>query len=132
MGFFRAGAADSFAGPSSILAHELAVSLETGTEIQIANAPRAAIHSTGAAYDRIEANPAVDDTADVWHRMEILMIGHHLRIRVDGVTTIDVADLQAAYPAFNWPLAGLIGLQDSHKPSGTVEYRNIQVIPLVP
>jgi hypothetical protein len=105
----------------------------TGSEIQLTNEPRLPIHSTGAVYDRIAASPAADASHSVWHRMEILMISDRLRVAVDGVTTVDVADVHAAYPAFNWPETGLIGLQNSHASiAGTIEYRNIRVIPVTP
>ncbi len=41
------------------------------------------------------------------------MVGHRLRVRVDGVNTVEVADVQAAYQAFNWALSGLVRSQDS-------------------
>lgn len=105
---------------------------ETGTEIQITTQPREAIHSTGAAYGRIAANPAADATPGVWHRMEILMIDQRLRVRVDGVAVIDVADVQAAYPGFNWPTTGMVGLQDAHTSGSTIEYRELRLLPLAP
>ncbi|MEX1048882.1 MAG: family 16 glycoside hydrolase [Akkermansiaceae bacterium] len=105
----------------------------TGSEIQLTNEPRLPIHSTGSVYDRLPASPAADASHSVWHRLEILMIGDRLRIVVDGVPTVDVADVRAAYPGFDWPTSGLIGLQDSHATgAGTVEYRNIRLVPLAP
>ncbi|MES2474396.1 MAG: family 16 glycoside hydrolase [Verrucomicrobiota bacterium] len=105
----------------------------TGSEIQLTNEPRLPIHSTGSVYDRLPASPAADARHSVWHRMEILMLGNRLRIVVDGVPTVDVADVRAAYPSFNWPTSGLIGLQDSHSTgAGTIEYRNIRLVPLAP
>ena len=103
----------------------------TGNEIQLTNEPRLPIHSTGAVYDRIPAEPAADARHSVWHRMEILMAGHRLRVVVDGVVTVDEADLSVSHPNVAWPVSGRIGLQDSHATiSGSVEYRNVRIIRL--
>jgi glucose/arabinose dehydrogenase len=103
----------------------------TGSEIQITNEPRLPIHSTGAVYDRISAEPAADARHSVWHHMEILMAGHRLRVVVDGVVTVDEADLSLSHPGVAWPVSGKIGLQNSHATiSGSVEYRNVSVLRL--
>jgi hypothetical protein len=61
------------------------------------------------------------------------MIGDRLRVTVDGITTVDVTDVHAAYPGFDWPNTGVIGLQNSHATiAGTIEYRNIRVVPVTP
>jgi hypothetical protein len=63
--------------------------------------------------------------------MEILMAGHRLRVVVDGVVTVDEADLSVSHPNVAWPVSGRIGLQDSHATiSGSVEYRNVRIIRL--
>lgn len=106
---------------------------ETGSEIQLTNEPRLPIHSTGAVYDRIPASPAADARHSIWHRLEALMIGDRLRVAVDGVTTVDLPDVHAAYPSFGWPDSGRIGLQNSHSgTSGTVEYRAIRILRVEP
>ncbi|MBK1834809.1 family 16 glycoside hydrolase [Roseibacillus ishigakijimensis] len=101
---------------------------ETGIEIQLTHEPREPIHATGAAYGRIPANPAVDNSADRWHRLEILLRDQHLKVTIDGVTCLDEPDLPQTYPDFSWPTSGFIGLQDSHNASGTIEFRNIRLL----
>jgi hypothetical protein len=100
---------------------------ETGTEIQLASEPRLSVHSTGSADGHLPAHPLADATAEVWHRIEILMEGNRLLVRVDGVPTICSSDVAVDFPRFDWPSTGLIGLQDSHNPSGSIEYRDIQI-----
>jgi hypothetical protein len=103
----------------------------TGSEIQLTNEPRLPIHSTGAVYDRILAEPAADARHSMWHRMEILMAGDRLRVRVDGVTTVDEADVRSAYPGFAWRESGRVGLQNAHAAGvSSVEYRAISFVPL--
>lgn len=105
----------------------------TGSEIQVTNENRLPIHSTGSVYDRIPARPAADARHSVWHRMEILMTGYRLRIAVNGVVTVDEADVREAFPSFAWPLSGFIGLQNSHATvPGTVDYRKIRIVSLDP
>jgi hypothetical protein len=105
----------------------------TGSEIQITNEDRLPVHSTGAVYDRIPADPPADARHSVWHRMDILIAGHRLRVRIDGIPVVDAADVRDVVPGFAWPSSGHIGLQNSHASiPGTVEYRNLRLIPLVP
>jgi hypothetical protein len=105
----------------------------TGSEIQITNETRLPVHSTGAVYDRIPASPAADARHSIWHSMEIMMIGQRLRVMVDGIATVDCPDLQEVYPDFPWPGSGLVGFQNSHAAvPGTVEYRNVRIVRLVP
>lgn len=103
----------------------------TGSEIQLTHEPRPPIQSTGALYDRIPAEPAADATHSVWHRMEILMIAGRIRVKVDGVTTVDEPDVRLSHPSIAWSERGLIGLQNSHV-AGHVEFRNIRIITLDP
>ncbi|MCW1922931.1 DUF1080 domain-containing protein [Luteolibacter arcticus] len=105
----------------------------TGSEIQLTNEPRLPVHSTGAVYDRIPASPLADARHSVWHRLEILMTGARIRVLVDGVTTVDVADVRASYAGFEWPEAGLVGLQNAHAGAGSrVEYRAIRLVQIGP
>ncbi len=103
----------------------------TGCEIQLTNEPRLPIHSTGAVYDRIPAEPAADARHSVWHRMEILMTGDRIRVNVDGVTTVDVPNVRSVYPGFAWRESGRVGLQNAHAAgASSVEYREIALVPL--
>ena len=105
----------------------------TGSEIQLTHEPRLPIHSTGALYDRIPAEPAADASHSVWHRMEILMIAGRIRVKVDGVTTVDQANVRLSHPHIAWPERGLIGLQNSHVAApGHVEFRDIRIVGLNP
>lgn len=105
----------------------------TGSEIQLTHEPRLPIHSTGAIYDRIPAEPAADASHSVWHRMEILMIAGHIRVKVDGVVTVDEPDVRLSHPQIAWSERGIIGLQNSHAAApGQVEFRNIRIIDLTP
>ena len=105
----------------------------TGSEIQLTNEPRLPLHSTGAVYDRIPANPAADARHSVWHRLEILMKGDHIRVIADGIVTVDVSDVRTGYPGFDWPEAGLVGLQNAHAGAGSsVEYRAIRLVRIDP
>ena len=103
----------------------------TGSEIQLTNEPRLPVHSTGAVYDRIPAEPAADARHSVWHRMEILVAGDRIRVSVDGVTTVDEADVRASYPNVAWSALGRVGLQNAHAVGvSSVEYRGIEITPL--
>jgi glucose/arabinose dehydrogenase len=103
----------------------------TGSEIQLTNETRLPVHSTGAVYDRIPAEPAADARHSVWHRMEVLMIGDRVRVNVDGVTTVDEADVRAAYPNVAWRESGRVGLQNAHAAGvSRVEYRQIAITPM--
>ena len=63
--------------------------------------------------------------------MEILMLANRLRVAVDGIVTVDEADLASAYPQFTWADEGFVGLQNSHAGiPGSVEYRNIKLLKL--
>ena len=105
----------------------------TGCEIQLTNEPRLPVHSTGAVYDRIPAEPAADARHSVWHRMEILMAGDRIRVKVDGVTTVDEADVGSAYPGVPWSASGRVGLQNAHAVGvSSVEYRGIAFVPINP
>jgi hypothetical protein len=103
----------------------------TGSEIQLTHEPRLPIHATGCLYDRIPAEPAADNRHSVWHRLEVLMIGGRVRVCVDGVTTVDEADIRESYPQIPWSARGVIGLQNSHAATpGSIEFRNIRIIDL--
>ncbi len=103
----------------------------TGSEIQITTEPRLPVHSTGAVYDRIPAEPAADARHSVWHRVEILMVGKRIRVAVDGVTTVDEADVHSAYPDVAWSTSGRVGLQNAHAAGiSSVEYRRMALVPI--
>ena len=103
----------------------------TGSEVQLTNEPRLPMHSTGAIYDRIPAEPAADARHSVWHRMEILVAGDRIRVRVDGVITVDEADVRQAYPGIAWRDSGRVGFQNAHAGVvSSVEYRGIAITPI--
>ena len=105
----------------------------TGSEIQLTHETRLPIHSTGALYDRIPAEPAADASHSVWHRIEILMIANRIRVRVDGVVTVDEPNVRLSHPDLAWSERGLIGLQNSHTGApGHIEFRNIRIVNLRP
>lgn len=105
----------------------------TGSEVQLTHEPRLPIHSTGAIYDRIPAEPAADASHSVWHRLEILMIAGRIRVKVDGVTTVDEPDVRLSHPQVAWSERGVIGLQNSHAAApGHVEFRDIRILRLSP
>jgi len=63
--------------------------------------------------------------------MEILMVGDRIRVRVDGVTTVDEADVRSAYPGVSWSASGRVGLQNAHAVgTSSVEYRRIEFAPI--
>jgi len=98
----------------------------TGNEIQISNEPRNNQHCTGALYGRVAVDPRPDESPDVWHEFEIQCQGTRIKIFADNIPVIDVD--QKAVPAMsNMPLSGYIGLQDSHNPTGWVDYRNVRI-----
>lgn len=97
----------------------------TGAEIQLSNDPRDDIHCTGSLYGRVAVDPRPDETAEVWHHLEIRCVGPRITIFADNLPVIDVD--QRDVPAMkDVPLNGYIGLQDAHRP-GWVEYRNILI-----
>lgn len=105
----------------------------TGSEVQLTHEPRLPIHSTGAIYDRTPAEPAADARHSVWHRIEILMIAGSIRVKVDGVTTVDQPDVRLSHPQIAWPERGLVGLQNSHAATpGQIEFRDIRIVRLGP
>ncbi len=100
---------------------------ETGSEIQITNAPRDDAHCTGSLYGSVAVNPRPDESADKWHEFEIRCLGRQITILSDGVKVID-ADCDKVEALKKRPRSGYIGLQDSHAPKGSyVEYRNIRI-----
>jgi hypothetical protein len=122
-------------GNSGIFVHaaETGYPWVTGSEVQLTHEPRLPIHSNGAIYDRIPAEPAADASHSVWHRLEILMIAGRIRVKVDGVVTVDEPDVRLSHPGIAWSDRGLIGLQNSHAAApGHVEFRKIRIVSLNP
>ncbi len=100
----------------------------TGSEIQLTHEARTPIQSTGSLYDRIPAEPAADASPAVWHRLEVLMIAGRIRVKIDGVTTVDETDVRISHSSIPWSERGVLGLQNSHAgPTGHVEYRDIKI-----
>jgi len=105
---------------------------ETGYEIQISNAPRDALHCTGALYGHFAVNPRPDESPNRWHTFEIHCRGTQLKVIADGVVCVEADQAQSA-TAKNKPLHGYVGLQDAHAPVGHyVEYRNVKIKELSP
>jgi hypothetical protein len=113
---------------------------QSGYEVQISNDPRDEMHCTGALYGYAAVKKRPDESADKWHTFEIHCVGPQIKVIADGVTVIDVdqtklpAPKEAGYTdPRTKPLAGYIGLQDSHSPAGhSIEYRNIRIKELKP
>lgn len=106
----------------------------TGHEIQISNEqpPRDAMHCTGSLYGTVPADPRPDESPDVWHTYEIHALGSRITVIVDGKRTVNV-DAKDVPAIANKPLAGYVGLQDSHAPPPrTIEYRNVWIRELTP
>ncbi|HOW73236.1 MAG TPA: DUF1080 domain-containing protein [Phycisphaerae bacterium] len=99
---------------------------ETGHEIQISNQPRDEMHCTGSMYGRVPVDPRPDESPDVWHEFEIQCRGPRIKVFADNVPVIDV-DQSKVESAKGIPLKGFIGLQDSHNPSGWIEYRKVML-----
>lgn len=100
---------------------------ETGSEIQITNAPRDDAHCTGSLYGSVAVNPRPDESADRWHTFEIRCAGPKITVLSDGVQVVS-ADCEEVDALRKRPRAGYIGLQDSHAPKGScIEYRNIRI-----
>lgn len=99
---------------------------ETGHEIQISNQPRDEMHCTGSMYGRVAVEPRPDESPDVWHEFEIQCRGPRITVFADNVPVIDV-DQSKVESAKDVPLKGFIGLQDSHNPSGWIEYRKVML-----
>jgi len=39
---------------------------------------------------------------------------------------------RGGYPAFTWPVSGVVGLHNSHNPEGSIEYRAISLLAVIP
>ena len=101
----------------------------TGHEIQISNEqpPRDDMHCTGTLYGTVAANPRPDETPDRWRTYEIHALGSLITVIVDGKRTVDV-DAKDVPAIADKPLAGHVGLQDSHSaPPRTIDYRNVWI-----
>ena len=104
----------------------------TGFEAQISNEPRDDSHCTGSLYGVEAVKKRPDESDGVWHSYEIISLGERIRIRVDGVETVD-ASAARNEAIRKRPLRGHMGLQDSHAgPGSTIEYRNIRIQELRP
>ncbi|MEP0842719.1 MAG: DUF1080 domain-containing protein [Phycisphaerae bacterium] len=104
---------------------------ETGSEIQISNEKRDDAHCTGSLYGSAAVDPRPDESADVWHEFIIRCVGPRITVFADNLPVVDVDGRKV--PALkNKPLKGYIGLQDSHNPKGTIEYRKVLIRELKP
>jgi hypothetical protein len=102
---------------------------ETGQECQISNEqpPRDELHCTGTLYGNVAANPRPDETPEVWRTYEIHCVGPRITVIVDDTRTVDV-DAREVDAIRDKPLAGYVGLQDSHTAAGYwIEYRNVRI-----
>jgi hypothetical protein len=99
----------------------------SGFEVQISNEPRDLAHCTGSLYGVEPVSPRPDESADVWHRYDIRSLGGRITVQVDGVQCL-AASAETNAEMRKRPLAGHIGLQDSHAgPGSTIEYRNVRI-----
>jgi len=99
----------------------------TGYEIQISNPKQDVEHCTGSLYGYVGVIERPDESAGKWHTFEIRCEKAHITILADGVKCIDY-DQSSAEKTRDKPLAGHIGLQDSHSAAGhDIEYRNIRI-----
>ena len=98
----------------------------TGSEIQISNAPRGIGHCTGSLYGTVSVDPRPDESPDVWHEFEVHCRGPHYKVFADNIPVVDV-DARNVPALEAKPFIGYIGLQDNHSKDGYIEYRNIRV-----
>jgi sugar phosphate isomerase/epimerase/type 1 glutamine amidotransferase len=98
----------------------------TGTEVQITDEYRDAMHCTGSLYGLAAVNPRPDERADMWHETEVSCDGYQMKVWCDGVPVVDV-DARMVPGLAGRPLSGYIGLQDSHNREGYIEYRKVLV-----
>lgn len=98
----------------------------TGSEIQISNEFRDALHCTGALYGLAPVNPRPDERADVWHETEVQCMGPHMKVFCDNIPVVDV-DARWVPNLAGRPWSGFIGLQDSHNRESYVEFRKALV-----
>lgn len=102
----------------------------SGYEIQISNPRQDLAHCTGSLYGYVSVIERPDESAEKWHTFEIRCQGPHITVLSDGVKCIDV-DQSQVEGITDKPLAGYIGLQDSHSAAGNyIEYRNVRIKPL--
>jgi hypothetical protein len=81
-------------------------------------APQATVYASGSQPDKLHPSGKRCD---------------RIRVRVDGVTTVDEADVTPAYPGVVWRASGRVGLQNAHAAGvSTVEYRSIAFVPIDP
>lgn len=104
---------------------------EDGSEVQISSEPRDSAHCTGSLYGSLPAAPRPDETDGVWHEFRIECRGPFIQVFSDNVPVVDV-DARTVPALHKRPLKGCIGLQDSHNPTGWVEFRNILIKELEP
>lgn len=112
---------------------------DTGFEVQISNEqpPRDLSHCTGAMYGITKVDPRPDETPGIWHTYEIRCLGDTVRVKVDGITVVDMRyrDPRYAEKMRDRTLGGYIGLQDSHvskKKNLPMRFRNIRIQRLAP
>jgi hypothetical protein len=90
------------------------------------------MHCTGTLYGTVAANPRPDETPDRWRTYEIHALGSRITVIVNDKRTVDV-DAKDVPAIADKPLAGYIGLQDSHStPPRTIDYRNVWIKELAP
>jgi len=85
------------------------------------------LHCTGSIYGHVPANPRPDETPLRWRRAEITAAYKRVTVKIDGVVCAD-ADYDQVPTMKDMPLAGYIGMQDSHTGAGEwVEFRTIEI-----
>lgn len=99
----------------------------TGYEVQILDAKSDATHCSGSLYGFVAPKPRPDHTPGKWHTYEIRCQGNRIVIIADGVKRIDY-DQSTSEKTKNKPLAGYIGLQDSHSAKGhDIQFRKLRI-----
>jgi hypothetical protein len=85
------------------------------------------LHCTGSIYGHVPANPRPDETPLRWRTAEITAAYEHITVRIDGIVCAQ-ADYDRVATMKDMPLAGFVGMQDSHTGAGEwVKFRNIEI-----
>lgn len=105
----------------------------TGAEIQLL-APwtpyRDDLHCTASIYGHVAITHRPDETAGIWHHMEILCDRKHIRISVDGKIATE-ALIDTVESLRNMHLEGVIGIQSNHsKKEAFVKFKNLKILDL--
>ena len=118
-------------GGGSVLSHPPPDLASEGLFVCIGDGP-ALERLAGTLYGNVAADPRPDETPGIWHTYDIHCVGPLITVIVDGQRTLNV-DATTMDSIKGKPLAGYIGVQDSHTGAeGWVQYRNIRIKELKP